>query len=119
MLRLQANPFVSRDDPTDGLAVHLAPPGTALPREFEATVDALLDVDPNAAGFMRKPVRAVFVSYPADQWDRAAATCPQLELNEYRSVRFYTENYYREINRALRAGFCWTSPESGTMDVLR
>ena len=119
MLRLEANPFVSRDDPTDSLAVHLAPAGTVPAGTFEAVVDELLDVDPNAAGFMRKPVRAVFVSFPEDQWERASAACTQLELNEYRAVRFYTENYYKEINGALRSGFCWPSPESGTMDVLR
>ena len=38
---------------------------------FEAAVDGLLANDPNASGFMRKPVRAVFVAYPEEQWARA------------------------------------------------
>jgi hypothetical protein len=100
------NPFLSDVDPSDEIADRLAPRGgegrTPLPTTYETTVDRLLDADCNASGFMRGPVRAVFVKYPADQWEKAHAACPTLILDEFRAIRFYTENYFREINRGLR-----------------
>jgi hypothetical protein len=87
------------------LTVQLGAQVSAPAETFEGVIDQLLDSDPNSSGFMRKPVRAVFVDYAVKRWEAAAASCPALSLLEYRAVRFYSENYYREINSCLREGF--------------
>lgn len=120
VLVLDGNPFLSHaQDPSDAITAQLAPPGLMAARTFEGLVDQLLDADPNAAGFMRKGVRAVFVSYPEEQWARAQEACPDLELHEYRALRFYSENYFKEINGCLRDGFSWPVIGSNTMQVQR
>mmetsp|Transcript_4746 Transcript_4746/g.13165 ORF Transcript_4746/g.13165 Transcript_4746/m.13165 type:complete len:232 (-) Transcript_4746:93-788(-) len=66
---------------------------------------------------MRKPVRAMFLSYPEEQLTAALAACPLLGVVEYRALRFYSENYYREINSCLRDGFrC--PPQSPVVELI-
>ena len=68
---LHANPFLSSEDPTERLVALLAPEGAVHPADtFEEIIDQLLEDDPNASGFMRAPVRAVFVNYDESQWER-------------------------------------------------
>ena len=117
-LELDRSPFLSNVDPTDSLAARLTIPGGVPAQLFEGVIDQLLDSDPNAAGFMRKPVRAMFLSYPEDQLAAAMEAFPDLDVLEYRALRFYSENYYREINGCLRQGFrC--PPRSPVVELSR
>mmetsp|Transcript_31396 Transcript_31396/g.80460 ORF Transcript_31396/g.80460 Transcript_31396/m.80460 type:complete len:315 (-) Transcript_31396:86-1030(-) len=117
LLQVQANPFLADADPTDELAVRLGH-SSAPADTFEGVIDQLLEADPNAAGFMRRPLRAVFLALDQARWAAAAEACPNLQLHEYRAIRFYSENYYREINGCLRTGFRCLGGRS-EVDILR
>eukprot|EP00667_Euglena_gracilis_P021865 EG_transcript_24111 len=80
-------------------------PQDDLPHSYEEAIDLILEKDPNASGFMRGPVKGVFIKYPKEVWEKWSAACPSLSLDEFRAIRLYTENYYRELNGSLRSGF--------------
>ncbi|KAK3278724.1 hypothetical protein CYMTET_13355 [Cymbomonas tetramitiformis] len=94
---LSKNPYTSSEDPTAQI-IEADFPGANIPNTFEDTIEKILDTDTNATGFMRGPVRNVFLSYPKKRWEELKGTCPALELTEYRALRFYTENYHKELN---------------------
>jgi len=103
--KLPQNPFFDRTDPTTELLAKMKAPQSSLPMTYEDTIPLICDHDPNASGFLRGPVITVFSGYPPELWEKVSARYKKLTLDEFRSLRFYTENYFNELNGALRSGF--------------